>query len=249
MGGSEWFGLRFHIFLQFFFPFKYNEKQNTFESVHHVKYCQQFEQYIENLKAHLVHDIEINDARVARKLKDEILKTLNKPKAEILYMLVNFDDFTFEAYQVMFHLLSPNEIFYKQYDQLFLDHYILQLQKRQGESFQILQTDILKIEPFTLTFENNIDFSTIKSFNYISKNIFQLDLKHAAALNAMEETDPINYTKPPPVTVFKTKNRGWGVKSIGMIDRCKLPALTFCKTTFYHFRYFHLRMCRRGSHR
>lgn len=164
-----------------------------------------------------------------RKLEQQISTILMKPKAEIMLELDTFDAHKFNAYEAVYHVIPPNETFDKQFDQMFCFDFILQLQEKLEEQFEKLEEEILKKEEINVTIENEFDFDTIESFDYITENVWPTD----SEADSTTETVGIEKTcKPPSLSLFKRVDGYWSLKALVRFNKSKWTLVALRSSKF-----------------
>lgn len=178
--------------------------------------------------------MKLNTIKHKMRLKDEIYTALLQPKANVYKLLESYDAYVFEAYQALWHLLPPNDGFYKMYDGMFILYVIDEMRQKQICDIEAFTVMIYKEEPeISVTIENDIDFSFIPKFTYISKNIIPKNLVDDTHKTQNELTSEQSKTghfnddnfKQPPLVLFKTMNRGWRIKAFVAIPEGKVLRL------------------------
>lgn len=186
-----------------------------------MKRSSAFRQYIENMFFSLQAEIELNDIKMKLRNKGRILATLHKPKAIILDEISDFDKYELKAYQVVYHLTQHSEELNKRFDDLYVKDFIKKLLKKQHEEFRKLLVMIRQKEDIAVTIENNIDFTVPEAFKYITKNVVsQISLKGIHQPSKAKLNQELNQTMiPAAIAIFKTDNRGWGIKTLSFLKK------------------------------
>lgn len=202
-----------------------------------LKLCIPFYTYIDSLYSSLEADIELNKISMKNKLKDKIIASLSRPKRIILEELDQFDKYEFKAYQVIFHLMQPNKKFNNIFEDLFIRNYIVDLEEKQHINLTQIVVKIRQAEDIVVNIENTVDFSLPQEFNYITKNILSTikqqddspeissdsgcgrDEKLLTPFEENGDMEPALSQMQRPALLFKTNNRGWGVKTLEYIKK------------------------------
>lgn len=133
-------------------------------------------------------DIEINNACLREKLAEQIMDIKSKSSAEITEILQKniFDSFKFKTYQLLFHSVTPHEIFEIDFDDMFvLNEGKLGLIQNEKETHKLI-LEINKVERMiSISVENRLDLEVPKLFNYIRANKISDSLS-----TAMNEVTP-----------------------------------------------------------
>lgn len=193
-----------------------------------MKDCIAFQRYTDNFRFHLQSEIELNGKRMRNKLGDKIIDTMTKtPKEQIIKDLAKLEQYGYDAYEVLYHILPPNQEFYALFEELFQLSFLADLLEKQTQKFHKFELEVNMDELLTLNVENEIDFSVFQPFNYITENIWMTDplLGYHGDVSQNVDVDYVMKTLQPykqPVTLFKTRNQGWGVKAMTRIPSGKV---------------------------
>lgn len=157
-------------------------------------------------------------------LKKQIISALVIPKDIILKDMIGYNKYDFKAFQVVYHLIKPNEEFNKQYDILFIQHFIIQVLKKQKDDLNELLLMIQEQENRTVMIENEVDFTVPIRFKYITENLNSDEVESEMKTSLISRLNSSHYSFEPPLTqvdlcVFKTNLKGWGLKTLTKITK------------------------------
>lgn len=197
-----------------------------------MKHCVAFQDYIDNFRSHLKHEIELNKRRLRSVLGGKIKAKLeNTPKEQLIKDMELLDKYGYDAYEVLYHILPPNVTFYALFEELFQLNFIAELLDDQMKQFRDFELAVNGDEMMTLKVENAIDFSVFAPFAYITANRWTKDPLLEFDGIAAEFPDVgtlMNLMQPykQPLKLFKTNHTGWGVKAMTKIPTGEFALVT-----------------------
>lgn len=183
---------------------------NTYEQIDNLLGCAVFEDYIDNFQTNLQLEIEENNEIMTRKLATKISTLLaTSTKKELLKRIESFSVYKFKAYQTMCHLVPFSEEYYKIYDELFIDNAIKKRELQQRKEIERLELSLFQNTPYEVNIANEIDFSWPSNIEYITGNLSSSSYTPNHISNSSE-----SFPNLAQLAVFKTKDRGWGLKTL-----------------------------------
>lgn len=162
----------------------YSEDTNTYEPYEHVGQCEALDRFLSVETASIKDDIKQTLNDVLEKQKKKLTEYKEKPKTDILNKLKGFNSDVFQVYQYCYELIKHETYYYSKFRNKFQEWVLLnhfhELQLTQTEAHKKIETEIMEKElnTFSVTVENNVDFSIFESFNYARENVFPNELKN-----------------------------------------------------------------------
>lgn len=112
----------------------------------------------------------------------------------------------------MAHFVTWSEEYRQILDKLFIDNFLMTLHLDQLKAFQDFLTAFRKSASVQLAIVNDVDFDPPDTFTFINHNIFK-DSGNSVMRGPKEPSTGLS------LEVFKTKNRGWGIKTLAPIQQ------------------------------
>lgn len=156
------------------FPTKYN----TWEPLSNVKECDALVEFLEQETKGDEEAIKTTTNELFAEQIDVVNAYKVKPKHLVMIELRSFDPLEFKCYQLIYNLVKNDSGFYnnfrKKFRQMIVLNYFHELEVAQHKAHKEIRDDIMKHENniFSVSIENEVDFSVLEYFSYVSKNTF-----------------------------------------------------------------------------
>lgn len=156
----------------------YPPKDNTWEPLKNVKDCGVIEEFLEQ-------EMKGDEAAISEtynellKEQADVLEIYKlKPKRLVMLELNNFDPLEFKCYQLIYNLVKDQTAYYhnfrKKFKHMIILNHFHELDIAQEKRHKEIRNDIMDNEKdmFSVSIVNEVDFSVLDYFNYVSHNIF-----------------------------------------------------------------------------
>lgn len=156
----------------------YSSKENTWEPLENIKECDALQPFLDHERLGEKDNIEQECNLLLAEQEAELEAFKAKPKILIMNELKQFDPVEFQIYQLIYMLVKKHVNFYqnfrKRFKRMIILNHFHKLDIAQYEAHKRMTREFMGKEKneFSISIANEVDFSILKTFEYVRENIF-----------------------------------------------------------------------------